>query len=247
MVYLDRYRRSVNGGVVPRSVLVADRLIPKGTAGDAVISGTLFRPATVTEDELHAGAITDAAAFDGKVATRDILPGQQITAADFARGADPLRGQLAKSQRAIAVPLDAAHGLVGNVRTGDRIDVMAGFNSIDGSNGRGQPVLKVILRDILVLKAPPVAEGGEASGNKTRELSNIVLRTTDRQASELAYAADNGKVWFVLRPPTGAQDSKAPTVTLQSLVGVRPIELYTKVKKTKNGGTVTVGAREAKP
>jgi Flp pilus assembly protein CpaB len=246
LVYLDRYRDSVTGGVAPAPVLVADRLIPKGTMGDAVISGTLFRSATVTEEQLREGAITDAAAFDGKVTTRDIYPGQQLTAADFARDADPLRGQLAKNQRAIAVPLDAAHGLVGDIRTGDHIDVLAGFNSVDGSNGRGQPVLKVILRDILVLKAPPVVD--VATETNSRDVSNILLRTSDRQAANLAYASDNGKVWFVLRPPTGAKDSEMPTVSLQSLVGVRPIEVYAKVKKTPDGGgTVTVGTREAKP
>lgn len=231
LAYLDRYRDSVTGGVVSTPVLMADRLIPKGTAGDAVIAGTLFRSGTVTEEQLKNGAITDSAAFDGKVATRDIYPGQQITANDFARDADPLRGQLAKTQRAIAVPLDAAHGLVGDVRTGDRIDVLAGFDAVNGANGRGQPVLKTILRDVLVLKAPPPVDA--ATETNSRDMANILLRTTDRQAAELAYASDNGKVWFTLRPPTGAKESQTPPVSLQSLVGARPI-------------TVT-GTKEAKP
>ena len=93
------------------------------------MSGGLFTPATVQQGNLEAGALTSAAALDGKVATRDIYPGQQITAADFAAGADPLRGQLKGNQRAIAVPLDSAHGIVGEVRTGDHVDVLAGFNS----------------------------------------------------------------------------------------------------------------------
>jgi Flp pilus assembly protein CpaB len=223
LAYLNHYRDSVTGGVAPAPVLVADRLIPKGTAGDAVIAGTLFRSATVTEEQLAQGAITDSAAFDGKVATRDISPGQQLTAADFARDADPLRGQLEKTQRAISVPLDTAHGLVGDVRAGDTIDVLAGFNSIDGSNGRGQPVLKVILRDILVLKAPPLEGGPNSADSNARDMANVILRTTDREAAALAYASDNGKVWLVLRPPTGAKESTTPSVSLQALLGVRPI------------------------
>jgi Flp pilus assembly protein CpaB len=221
--YLNHYRDSVTGGVAPAPVLVADRLIPKGTAGDAVIAGTLFRTATVTEEQLSGGAITDSAALDGKVATRDIYPGQQLTSADFARNADPLRGQLEKTQRAISVPLDTSHGLVGDIRAGDRIDVLAGFNSIDGSNGRGQPVLKVILRDVLVLKAPPLDGGTTSADSNTRNSANVILRTTDREAAALAYASDNGKVWLVMRPPTGAKDSPAPSVSLQELVGLRPI------------------------
>lgn len=220
--YLERYRASVNGGVVPTTVLVAERLIPKGTAGDAVIAGGLYETSTVAKDQVREGAFADPQGVAGRVATRDILPGQQIAAADFARGADPLRGQLAAQQRAISVPLDAAHGLVGDIRAGDRIDVMAGFNSLDGASGRGQPLLKVIMRDILVLKAPPVVEGAET---KQRDVANVMLRATERQAAELAYASDNGKVWLVLRPPSGAKDStRPPAVSLQSLVGARPIE-----------------------
>jgi Flp pilus assembly protein CpaB len=219
LAYLNNYKENVNGGVVPSPVLVADRLIPKGTSGDAVIAGSLFRTATVTQDQLASGAIADAAAFDGKVATRDIYPGQQITAGAFARDADPLRGQLEKSQRAISVPLDTAHGLVGDVRTGDHIDVLAGFNTIDGSDGRGQPVLKVLMRDILVLKAPPAASDQPGA----RDVANIVIRATDRQVAGLAYASDNGKVWFVLRPPSGAKDTQVPSVSLQEMLSAKPI------------------------
>lgn len=223
LAYLDNYKKNVTGGVAPSPVLVADRLIPKGTSGDAVIAGSLFRTATVTEEQLVEGAITDAAAFDGKVATRDIYPGQQIAATAFARDADPLRGELAKNQRAISVALDTAHGLVGDVRNGDTVDVMAGFNTVDGANGRGQPVLKVIMRDILVLKAPPAVDSTTSGQTQARDVGNIILRTTDRQAAGLAYAADNGKVWFVLRPPTGAKDSAVPSVSLQGLLSAKPI------------------------
>jgi Flp pilus assembly protein CpaB len=223
LAYLDNYKENVNGGVTPTPVLVADRLIPKGTSGDAVIAGSLFRTATVTEEQLAGGAITDAAAFDGKVATRDIYPGQQITAGAFARDADPLRGQLEQAQRAISVPLDTAHGLVGDIRTGDHVDVLAGVNTVDGSSGRGQPALKLILRDVLVLKAPPT-DGSTTSGQvEARDVGNIIVRTTDREAAQLAWASDNGKVWFMLRPPSGAKDSRVPSVSLQDVLSAKPI------------------------
>ena len=86
--------------------------------------------------------------------TRDIYPGQQITAADFASDADPLRGKLRGDQRAIAVPLDSAHGMIGEVRAGDAVDMLAGFNPADATSGRGRPQLRTLIQDVLVLKAP---------------------------------------------------------------------------------------------
>src|SRR5205085_1941786 len=84
IAFAARYKDSVQGGNAQRTALVADRLIPKGTAGALVVSGELFRQSQVRDSDLAAGAVADGSALAGKVATRDIYPGQQITAADFA-------------------------------------------------------------------------------------------------------------------------------------------------------------------
>jgi hypothetical protein len=71
-----------------------------------------------------------------------------------------------------------------------------------------------------VLNAPDSSGGGVGGGDNT----NITLRVSDRDAANLAFTADNGKVWIVLRPPAGAHDSRPSTVTLQTLLaGTRPI------------------------
>lgn len=210
-VYLNNYKDDVRAGTLPTQVLIADRLIPKGTSGDAVAADRLFRPTTISEDSVKAQALTDAAALTGKSATRDIFPGQQITAADFASGADPLRGRLSGTQRALAIPVDAAHGLIGSLRTGDRVDV---FGSFTGGTSAGRGVLFTIAQGVLVLKAP----SGDASTN-TNNQKSVILRLTDAQSARLAYAADNGKVWVTLRPPTGGESNAPATVTLSSVAG----------------------------
>ena len=54
--------------------------------------------------------------------------------------------------------------------------------------------------------------------------SNVTLRTTPYQAEQLAFASDNGKVWLVLRPPTGAQPSPPSLIDVESLLlGVSPV------------------------
>jgi len=221
LAFVSQYKDRVQGGTIERSVLVADRLIPKGTSGAVVVSDGLFKPASVQEETVQAGALSSAATLEGKVATRDIYPGQQITAADFASNADPLRGQLRGIQRAMDVPIDDAHGLVGEVRAGDSVDVLAGFNTANSNTGRGRPQLRTLIQDVRVLKAPD--DSTKTTGNETKDLT---VRVSADQAAQLAFAADVGKVWFILRPPVGAKNPHPSSVTLEAvLAGVPTIEV----------------------
>ena len=210
VAYLSNYKEDVRGGTLPTQVLIADRLIPKGTSGDVVAAGAFFKSTTISEDAVKPTAIADASVLTGKSATHDIFPGQQITAGDFESGADPLRGRLTGTQRALAIPVDTAHGLIGSVRTGDSVDV---FGSFTGGAQAGRGVLRTIAQDVLVLKAP------SKSNTNTNSQQSVILRLTDAQSARLAYAADNGKVWFALRPPTGGESGKPATVTEQSVAG----------------------------
>jgi Flp pilus assembly protein CpaB len=115
VAFLSEYRDSVKGGAAPASALVAGSLIPKGTAGDVVIGEGLSKPTTVPGDELEDGALADTAPIAGMVAVRDIYPGEQITAAHFAAEGDAVRGKLTGDQRAVSVPVDTAHGLIGQL------------------------------------------------------------------------------------------------------------------------------------
>jgi pilus assembly protein CpaB len=218
LAFASSYKHHVQVGNAERTALVADRLIPKGTAGDLVVSGNLFRQAQVRESSLSTGAVTDGSALAGRVATRDIYPGQQITAADFAANADPLRGQLKGDQRAISIPVDESHGLVGEVRTGDHVDVLAGFSSVSGTSGAGRPQLRTLVENVLVLKAPS-SSSSTKSGQSTE---SVTLRVGATDATKLAFASDNGKVWIVLRPPTGGTNPTPASVNLDSLLSGSP-------------------------
>ena len=217
LAFISQYKHRVQGGTLERSVLVADRLIPKGTSGAIVVSDGLFKPADVQEQSVKAGALSSAAALDAKVATRDIYPGEQITAADFASDADPLRGKLTGYERAMTVTLDSAHGMIGQVRAGDHVDVLAGFNAANGSTGRGRPELRTLIQDVLVLKAP-----GSDAKTGANDTGNLTLRVSAEQAAAVAFAADNGKVWFILRPPVGAKNMRPSAVELESLLAATP-------------------------
>jgi Flp pilus assembly protein CpaB len=218
LAFVMQYKKNVQKGTLEQPALIADRLIPKGTAGSVIVSDGLFKPTSVQGESLASGALASASALQGKVATRDIYPGEQLTSGDFAAGADPLRSQLSGLQRAMDVPVDVAHGMVGEVRAGDKVDVLAGFNAASAGTGQGRPELRTLATDILVLKAPDAPRNGQSSNAE----QHLTVRMTADQAAQVAFASDNGKVWFILRPPVGAKDPRPSSVTLDALLTGAP-------------------------
>jgi len=217
LVFMSNYRQSVPGAGSVKA-LVAGRMIEKGTPGDVVASASLFDVQTVPENQLVDGAFTDAGALSGKVATKDVYKGQQLTSADFATGADPVTSQLEGTDRAISVPVDVAHGNIGNVHAGSRVDVLGGLNA-EISNGSARPVLDVLARDVLVLAAPDKAPTTGVGGSSKTD-QQVELRVSDSEASRVALASDQGNVWLTIRPPTLAKNSPTKPVELGSLIGL---------------------------
>jgi len=216
LVFMNNYRQSVPGATTVKA-LVAGRVIDKGTPGDVVAGSNLFDVQSVREDQLVGGAFTDPGALRGQVATTDIYKGQQLTSADFAPGADPITSELAGTDRAISVPLDAAHGNIGNIHAGSRVDVLGGLNA-EISGGTARPILDVLARDVLVLAAPDKpASTGVGSSSTTNQ---VELRVSDVEASRIALASDQGKVWLTVRPPTIAKNTPTKPVELGSLIGL---------------------------
>lgn len=195
---MTSYRHSVDANSKPTTVLVANGLIEKGTAGDAVAAQQLFTSTRIIKKNVTAGAVSDAALIKGKVAATTIYPGQQITAADFT-GARGIVASLAPNQRAVSVPLDGPHGMVGEVQAGDYVDVYAGWYGSHGTNGGvGPGVLRLLIPNVLVLQSNPTTAGGVGTGSN--QGANVVLQVDDTQAGQLAYASDNAKLWLTLRP-----------------------------------------------
>jgi pilus assembly protein CpaB len=220
--FLQQYRANVDEGGVPTPVLVAQQVIERGTSADSAGVQGRFKSSSVPRDELKKGAVTDPAVLRGKVATAQILPGQQLTAADFTGAGHGIVTKLSADERAITISLDSAHGLVGKVRSGDHVDVLSGF-MLDSSAGRQRPVLRLLMQDVLVLDVPKRASSAAVGG--ANDTSEVTLRVAASVAARLAFASDNGKVWLVLRPQNGARLDHSTLVTLASLlVDAKPVE-----------------------
>jgi Flp pilus assembly protein CpaB len=196
--FVQRYRNKQDASGATTAVFVASKLIPQGASADLVASEQLLERTTLRGSQVQSGAIADPSVLHGEVATTNIYPGQQITAADFTT-ASGITSELTSDMRAVSVPVDSAHGLIGFVHTGDHVEVLASYTG-GAANSRG--TVTNLIQDVLVLNAPSSSGGGVGNNN-----SDIVLRVSNHDAASVAYAADNGKVWVVLRPPLGASSS----------------------------------------
>jgi len=226
LVFMRGYKRSLDQGAEPVTVLVAKSQLPKGSSGDLIAAKGLFQATGLKREQVKQGAITDPASLRGLVAAQAIVPGQQLTTADFAKPSDPVLSKLGEDQRAITVPLDVAHGMIGQVQAGDHVDVFAGFSVQPDGSARARPVLRVLFQNVEVLKAPPAGDKDAKGVNQQNQVQNVVLRVNDKQAVELAFASDNGKVWIALRPQAGAKQAKLSLTNLDRLLlGLDPIPL----------------------
>jgi len=202
VVYLNRYRSSVNAANAATPVLVAKNLIAKGTSGTIIAKKELFQVASLPKDDLKVGAISDPAYLNGRVAAADIFPGQQITTADLSiTTTEAVPTVLTGVERAVAVPVDGARGLVGFTAQGDHVDV---YVALTGSGGS---LLTLLAPDVEILRAP-------VQGQST----TYVLKAPAVLAQKLAFASDSGTLWFLLRPAAGAKKTPPLTVTLQTLL-----------------------------
>jgi pilus assembly protein CpaB len=226
LAYVNGYRHTLKATSTPVTVLVARHTIEKGTAGSVIATKGLFTVTTIRESQLREGAFSDPSSLTGQVATKPIYRGAQLTASDFSASSDSLASTLSDRQRIISIPLDGAHGLSGQVQEGDHVDVYAGFNVIavnpngtptDG--GQSRPVLRLIVQNVEVVRIG--SSTGVASSSRT---SDVSLRVNDEDASKIAFASDNGKVWLSLRPAAGAKPSGSRIVSPETLLlGVRPV------------------------
>jgi Flp pilus assembly protein CpaB len=202
IVYLDHYRNSVNGQNQAIKVLVAAKLIQKGTPGDVIrTSNGYYEVTNIPKKQVKTGAIVDPKTLSGKVALTDISPSEQLTAADFGAGSG-LATQLDRHQRAVVVPLGSPEAVGGQIAVGSHVDVYVSATA-QSSTGVSRPAVKLLLQDMYVL----AVNGG-----------NVTLRATPTQAGQLIYASQNATIWLVLRP-TIATNTKPPVITARNVTG----------------------------
>ena len=234
MAFISNYRDSLTGADGTVKVLVATKLIEKGSPADAVAADNMYEVQAVDKADLKTGAIQDPGSLEGRVTVANIYPGEQIQASDFRKQGKSLGDKIRGRERAIALPFTAYGGLIGDVQAGDHVDVIAGFR-LEPVQGRDRPVVRTILQDALVLKAPK--ESKDSASGVAAKKESVVLRANDDDAADLAFSAEYGVVWLMLRPKAGAKSSRpSPRAVENIMFGLPPIPTEQFRKQLAGGG-----------
>ncbi len=201
IVYVTRYKDSVDSTAAAVPVLVAKSLIPKGTPGAAVATKGLYQSTSVPADKVQPGSISDPAALTGRRAVENVYPGAQITLNNFtAEASAALNAQLVGKERAITLAIDPVRGSLANVAPGDHVDIYTQVTR------EGRLVIQLFRPNVTVLQAP-----GEAGGN-------VVLKLNTSDASNVLFASTQTPLYFVIRPASGAAPTAKTLADLSTVI-----------------------------
>jgi Flp pilus assembly protein CpaB len=213
--YVTNYQKNVRQNEANVPVWVAANDIPVGTSGADLARKGLLEQSEVVRRSVVPGAISDPTQLESLVAKEAIFAGEQVTTRRFStKESRGIPARLTGTERAISVAGDPNQLLVGTLKAGDRVDVVASWTFPEGSQTHYS---RIILRDILVLKAP--TSGSPSDALAANEKSHAaMLAISDRQVQKLYWALSNGEWHLQLRPTTDAADSPENVESARSLL-----------------------------
>jgi pilus assembly protein CpaB len=171
-------------------IVVAALEIPFGTK----IEGAQMKMVEWPSDSIPKGAFAESAEVEGKIATRDLLPGEAILAnrvSDHISGST-LSAIVEPKKRAISVRVNDVIGVSGFLLPGNRVDVLATRKE------KKRAVTSTILEDIKVLAVDQTASTDK---DKPTVVRAVTLEMTPPQAEILVKATNEGTLQLTLRNP----------------------------------------------
>ena len=204
LFYVTNYKRSVQHGESQVHVWVAAKDVQPGLSGAELVKQKAFKSVQIPKRSVVPGAISDTDQIERQVLSQPLFAGEQVTVRRFQTAkAQGFVGQIKATSRAVSVPGKPDQVLAGVLKAGDHVDVV-GSISPGGGSARAT---RIVLRDILVLKAPDVPSTAKVDPQNTTV--SALLSVTDTQVQRLFYLMTTPDTdWtFELRPVVDAQDS----------------------------------------
>ena len=226
--YVTNYKRSVQQAEESVTVYVATAKIAEGTSGAALQERKLFRTEEVARKSVVPGSIASPKDVDNLIVAETIYPGEQVSKMRFRTLLEAgIRAELTGNVRAMQVAGDPNQVLAGTLKRGDRVDVLtnikykvtqvAGAEAGVAGGDQERVATRVVLRDLLVLKAPPAAPIS-AKVSSTAGDAAVQLALTDAQAQKLFFVTRNGEWTLQIRPVIDATDSPESVETIESVL-----------------------------
>jgi Flp pilus assembly protein CpaB len=235
---LGKYKSGLTTVTQQATVLVATGNIPRGAQGSSLAAHGLYKSMPIVPSQLAPGALSDASYLQGKTAATTILPGQQLSVADFT-GVVGVTGLLTPNQRAISLAISESPGDNDVLQPGDRVDVYTYFPN--------KQIVVLTDPNVLVLKSAAGSASTSASAGGTSSTpstgttpsssaagsgtatspaagnpsiiagGSLVLSVSSQEASNIVFAAETGQTYLTLRPIKSTTTPR-PLTTLASVI-----------------------------
>jgi pilus assembly protein CpaB len=218
--YVANYRRSVQTSEENVTVYVASGRIEEGTSGAALAERKLFRTEEVPRKALVPGAISSPKDVQNFVVAGTIYEGEQITTQRFRTVQEQgIRAELTGTMRALQVAGDPNQLLAGTLKRGDRVDLLSNMEFRGGGSKPMKSGSRVVLRDLLVLNAPPAAAFATSKVSGDTRTVSVQLALTDAQAQKLWFVTSNTEWTLQLRPVVDPADSPDSAEQIETVLG----------------------------
>jgi len=210
------------------TVLIAKKNIEQGVAIDPSWLEVKILPNNSVEE----GAVKSLDRVAGMLTVAPISKGEQLTLGklSFKRSGD-LASITPVGKRAITAAVDNAASLVGMIKSGDYVDVIALINiPVQVVDGRSVTQLTSIplFQNVLVLAvgqdtgpqtsaAEQFARYGKQQQQAAPVASLITLALAPKEAGLLSFVQEQGKIRLVLRSPTDAKVEPVQLATWDTL------------------------------
>jgi pilus assembly protein CpaB len=192
-------------GVRTVEVLVADELIPEGTTGDALAA--MVRTEVVPAKTAIDGRVTDLSALKGRVATVDLLPGEQLLTGRFARPDDrraPGTVDVPAGLQETSILLEPQRANGGRLAAGDTVGVYLSQVLSDGTAQTSAVLHRVLVTQV---QGAPTAPDPDAEANPDTAASGapasslmVTLAINAKDAETVVFGAEHGTLWLSLEP-----------------------------------------------
>ena len=175
---------------------------------NTTIVDTMLEEIKVPADTVAEGTVTESEEILGKVSTTNIYEGTVLMQAmfDIETAIDDIGRLLGPGERAVTVGITEVSGLGGNIKPGDKVDVLV---TILNNEEVGVSSTFTVLRDIAVLAVGQDTGFEEEKNEMTSSgvSKSVTLKVDVAEAERLALSSEVGALRLALRDP---DDTFAP-------------------------------------
>ncbi|WP_403022571.1 Flp pilus assembly protein CpaB [Salinibacterium sp. GXW1014] len=188
-IYASNAEQRALEGVELRPVLVVTEFVPAGTV--AADLGTSVAVQELPALSVAEGTVSSVEQLGDRVASADLLPGEQVFDARFV-AADDSDASVPEGTQQLSFSLPTQRAVGGTVQSGDLVGV---FVSI--ATAEGLPSTQLLLDGVQVLR---VQGGMSDDGAEVTETVTVTLAVTAEQARSIVYSLEYGSVWLTEQP-----------------------------------------------